>query len=68
MFEFKELTDVPIDELFRILGMCDFTYLETSSFLESLESYRSQVLKEIQNAKEKSNDKNLDTRSRPDSN
>lgn len=61
MFEFKELNDVPLDELFRILGMCDFTYLETTAFMESLEEYRNQVLKEIRNAREKSNDKGLDT-------
>lgn len=63
MFEFKELDNLPLDELFRILGMCDFAYIETSSFLESLELYRSKLLKEIHNAKERSNDKDLDTSS-----
>lgn len=47
MFEFKELEKMNIDELFRTLGMADFTYIETSSFIDRLDQYRSQIYQQI---------------------
>ena len=58
MFEFKELDKLTLEQLFQELGMADFTFIETSNFLEQLELYRSKVHQTI---KEKQNGENLDT-------
>ena len=51
MIEFKEISGLTLNELFKELGMADFTYIETSSFLEQLEGYRQAIhlkIKEVQ--------------------
>lgn len=60
MIEFKDISNLSIDELFRELGIADFTYIETSSFLEQLEVYRQTIhlkIKEKQNEPSKSLDR-----------
>ncbi len=52
MFEFKDIENLKLDELFTELGMADFTFIETSTFLDQLESYRLKVHEKI---KEKTN-------------
>lgn len=57
MFEFKDIENLKIEELFAELGMADFTFIETSTFLDQLESYRLKVhekIKEKQNGTGKS--------------
>lgn len=51
MIEFKDISNLTLDELFRELGIADFTYIETSNFLEQLEGYRQAIhlkIKEVQ--------------------
>lgn len=51
MIEFKNISGLTLDELFKELGIADFTYIETSSFLEQLEGYRQAIhlkIKEVQ--------------------
>ena len=58
MIEFKEISGLTLDELFKELGMADFTYIETSSFLEQLEGYRQAIhlkIKEVQTSPIKEN-------------
>lgn len=61
MIEFKDISGLSLNELFQELGIADFTYIETSSFLEQLEGYRQLIHLKI---KEKQNEpsKSLDTR------
>lgn len=47
MFEFKNIENLTIEQLFQELGIADFTYIETSEFLEQLESYRLKVHQSI---------------------
>lgn len=49
MFEFKDLENLPLEELFKILGMLDFTYQETNAFIQELESYRIELINKIKN-------------------
>lgn len=56
MFEFKDIENLKIEELFQELGIADFTYIETSNFIEQLEQYRLKVhekIKERQNESSK---------------
>ena len=47
MIEFKDISNLPLDELFKELGIADFTYIETSNFLEQLENYRQKIHEQI---------------------
>lgn len=47
MFEFKDLQSLSLEDLFKELGFADFTYIETSTFLEQLEIYRKHVHEKI---------------------
>ena len=51
MIEFKDISQLTLNELFQELGIADFTYIETSNFLEQLEGYRQAIhlkIKEVQ--------------------
>lgn len=67
MFEFKDLQSLSIEDLFKELGFADFTYIETSTFLEQLEIYRKHVHERI---KEKQHEpsQSLDSSKRPKQN
>jgi len=59
MIEFKDISGLSLNELFQELGIADFTYIETSNFLELLEGYRQAIhlkIKEKQNESSKSLD------------
>lgn len=52
MFDFKNLENLNLEQLFQELGLADFTYIETNNFLEELEQYRAKIhetIKEKQN-------------------
>jgi hypothetical protein len=61
MIEFKDISNLTLNELFQELGIADYTYVETSNFLEQLEGYRQTIHLKI---KEKQNEpsKSLDSR------
>lgn len=58
MIEFKQLDSLTNDELFKELGIADFTYIELTRFLEELEIYRSQIHKKLKD----NNDRSVDSR------
>lgn len=41
------LNELTIDQLLREYGLADFTYIETSNFLEELETYRQAIHNKI---------------------
>lgn len=43
----NNLNNLTIDELFKEYGLADFTYIETSTFLEELETYRQTIHNKI---------------------
>ncbi len=43
----SNLNNLTIDELFKEYGLADFTYIETSTFLEELEIYRQNIHNKI---------------------
>ena len=43
----NNLNNLTIDELFKEYGLADYTYIETSNFLEELESYRQTIHNKI---------------------
>ncbi len=43
----NNLNNLTIEELFKEYGLADFTYIETSNFLEELESYRQNIHNKI---------------------
>lgn len=59
MMEFIEPTDLDLDGLFRQLGIADYTYIQTASFMERLEQYRSELLTRIEHIH--GNGKSVDT-------
>lgn len=52
MIEFKDISNLSLIELFQELGIADFTYIETSNFLEQLEIYRQQIHQQIKEKNE----------------
>lgn len=53
MIEFKDISNLNLDQLFQELGIADYTYVETSNFLEQLEGYRRAIhlkIKEVQSS------------------
>lgn len=61
--EFKTEMSLPsLDDLFRSLGECDYLYLKTNAYLESLREERAVIIKlieEIQNGQQQDNSKDL---------
>lgn len=55
MIEFKDISKMLIDELFQELGIADYTYIETSNFLEHLEQYRQKIHLRIKDSMENVN-------------
>lgn len=55
MIEFKNIDELSLNDLFQELGMADFTYIETSDFLESLEIYRKKLHDKIKEKQHESN-------------
>ena len=55
MIEFKDISKMLIDELFQELGIADYTYIETSNFLEQLEGYRQAIHLKIKESMESVN-------------
>jgi len=55
MIEFKDISKLSIDELFHELGISDYTYIETSNFLEQLEQYRQKIHLRIKESMENVN-------------
>jgi hypothetical protein len=41
------LNELTVDQLLREYGLADFTYIETSNFLEELENYRQTIHNKI---------------------
>jgi hypothetical protein len=49
----KDLKNLTLEQLLSEYGLADFTYIETSNFLEELENYRQKLHNQI---KEKQNE------------
>lgn len=50
-----EMTTPSLDDLFRSLGECDFLYIKTSAYLESLKEERTLIInliEQIQNGQQ----------------
>ena len=57
-FNFSNIENMELSQLYQQLGMADFTYIETSEFLERLQEYRQSLHNQIK----KSYDNNTDIR------
>jgi hypothetical protein len=55
-FNFSNIENMELSQLYQQLGMADFTYIETSEFLERLQEYRQSLHNQIK----KSYDNNTD--------
>lgn len=47
MINFLDTQTLDIDSAFKQLGIADYTYIQTTNFLEQLEVYRSNLLQRI---------------------
>lgn len=47
MMDFNDPKDMDLDAALRQLGLADYTYIQTSAFIERLEQYRSALLTRI---------------------
>jgi len=48
MIEFIDPKDMDFDSVLRQLGLTDYTYIQTSTFMERLEQYRTALLIRIE--------------------
>lgn len=51
-FQFEDIEQMSLSDLYMQLGMADFVYIETSEFLDLLQEYRHNLIKKIKETHE----------------